>query len=202
MTKKKEEKPLVPFKLPDGITNEVFLSTLERVINNVAHGFEFGYYDIEDIKQEARYEVTKSIHKYDGHRPLDNFIFAVVKSRLINLKRNKFKRQPPCNLCHMGNQHEHEDGQICKNYLNWQKTNSDKANLTQPLDIDDYEFSSASESPVEDIAEHNELMEKIDAELPIELRSIYLRILAGESVSKAQRLKVEKVVREILCQNK
>jgi DNA-directed RNA polymerase specialized sigma24 family protein len=195
-------------KIPPNMTEQQVLAVIDKVANLLAHGFTFGYFTVEDIKQEARIAAMSAMDRYDPTRPLDNFLYRHVKNRLINFKRDNFKRNdPPCISCHrsMAGSTEHDDKQYCSKYSSWLKRNVTKQNIMNPLDIsnisDEHESRTRSESGVlEDIAQA-ELLRIIDAALPLELRSAYLQMRDGYSVPKAKRLEVEHAVRLIL-QNK
>jgi DNA-directed RNA polymerase specialized sigma24 family protein len=194
-------------KLPPGKTEEEVLSAIEKAVNILAPSFVFGFYDVADIKQEARMFALQCLDKYDCRRPLENFIYAHTKNRLINFKRDKFKRNdPPCQVCHIANstnqRPKHEDGEFCAKYLAWKNRNAAKANIMRPLDLDyiadESEANTRLPSEAETTVETAELLQRIDEELDIELRATYLQMRAGESVPKAKRLIVEEAVKEIL----
>lgn len=199
--------------IPAGMTEAQVLADIEKVIHEFADSYTFGYYELEDIQQEARMEAIKALPKYDPMdkdgkptRPLANFLFAHVKNRILNLRRNKYKRtDPPCNLCHNNRQAEHTDGKICRKYIVWKKRNSTKANLTRPLTLDgiseEGEPSIAVDDKVPNSANINELRELINEKLDPAIRLDYLRILAKEKIPKTRREQVEAAIREIINEN-
>src|SRR3954453_8942961 len=96
-------------KLPDNITEADFLAAIEKVVGILASSFAFGYFEVEDIKQQARLFAIEAMKRYDPSRPLDNFLYAHIKNRLINFRRDKFRRNdPPCLSCHMSIQGQTE----------------------------------------------------------------------------------------------
>lgn len=185
-------------------TQAEVLAAVDGVVNLLAPGFVFGYFDLDDVRQEGREIALKSLVKYDSTRPLPNYLYTSVKNGFINFKRNNFHRNdPPCQICHrtVGPTTEHENGQFCPNYLSWKKRNGAKANLMQPVSLDQVaEDEQLCDDAAPDQAEMNELLQKIDARLPLELRSTYLQMRAGVSVPKERRLEVEQAVREILAE--
>ena len=70
--------------------SEVILA-LTKAINLLAPSFTFGYYDIEDIKQEAYIFGLESLARYDRSRPIENFLYSHIKNRLINLMERSIK---------------------------------------------------------------------------------------------------------------
>ena len=61
-------------KWPSNISQEDVLKIIERIVNRLSSKFKFGYYDIDDIKQEARIEALNGLAHYDEKRPLENFL--------------------------------------------------------------------------------------------------------------------------------
>lgn len=72
----------------------------------------------------------------------------------------------------------------------------------RPLDIqtlsDENERSVRHNHNIIDEATLAEARAVIDNNLSVELRSIYLRIKAGESVTKAKRVKLENALRDLI----
>jgi DNA-directed RNA polymerase specialized sigma24 family protein len=195
-------------KLPPNVTENDFVVATDKIVNLLAHSFKFGYYEAEDIKQQARLFAIEAMERYDPTRPLDNFLYSHVKNRLINFRRDKFRRNdPPCLDCHnsLPGETRHEDRQYCEKYIIWFKRNATKQNIMNPLDLgnisDEQEANTRVESSVLDDIEIAELKRMIDVKLPIELRTIYLQMLDPDtrsSVPKAKRLLVERAIQEIV----
>jgi DNA-directed RNA polymerase specialized sigma24 family protein len=192
-------------KMPTGVTEEQVLEAIENAVKILAPSFTFGIYDIEDIKQEARTFGLEAIGRYDTSRPLDNFIYSHIRNRLINLKRDKFKRNdPPCLVCHHaeGGRTQHPSGEFCTKYTTWKRRNEAKANLQRPLDLehitDNRQSQPSPENDAAEIAGLNEMLVLIDTNLPVDMRATYLQMRAGKSVPKSKRVAVEAAVKEIL----
>lgn len=190
---------------PEGVTEELFLAAVDNAVRLLAPNFTFGYYDVDDIRQEATLFAIEALPRYDTSRPLDNFLYVHIRNRLTNLKRNEYRRtDSPCALCHRpeGNRSRHPSGEFCARYLGWKKRNDAKANLSRPLDLDhiadEHESGTRAESEVEGDAQTRELLGLIDENLPVEMRATYLQMRAGKSVPKARRTAVERVIRQIL----
>jgi DNA-directed RNA polymerase specialized sigma24 family protein len=190
-------------RLPPNYTEDQVLDIINKVVNQLAPRFVFGSYDADDLRQEGVIWALELLDKgtYDPGRPLDNYIYTHVRNRMCNFKRDRYCRNdPPCRDCHAG--HLCDDGQPCKTYSAWRQRNAAKANLQRPLDItnisDERERRTRVESSSSDDAAVNELLGKIDRELPVELRGTYLQMRAGVSIPKAKRLQVEAAVKEII----
>lgn len=192
-------------RIPNNMTENQVMAAIEKIVNILAPNFKFGYYDVEDIKQEARIFGMNVMKHYDEGRPLENFLYKHIKNRLINLKRDKYCRpKPPCLTC-AENIEGCDNGQPCARYLKWLKRNQAKKHLLAPLDIENIsnerESNTRIESSVLEDVERDELLQLIDIKLPVELRSNYLQMRAGAKLPKGKREEVEQAVLNILKGN-
>lgn len=197
--------------LPYDLTIEEVTEAIEKVVRVLAPSFVFGFYDLEDIQQEARLEGWRVLSKYDPlineegkqTRPLANFLYRCIKNRLILLKRDKYRRtEPVCKDCHGAEPGRtgHANGEYCKKYLAWKKRNDSKANLARPLGmahLEDCEREDGGKG-VENVIEGKEIFSLIDRYLPIEHRAVYLMIKSGQRVSKAKKELVMDLIQEII----
>lgn len=186
---------------PHGLTEDQVMTAMNKAVALLAQTFSFGYFDGDDIRQEAYIFGLEALPRYDPSRPLENFLYSHIKNRLINFKRDKYHRtDPPCKIC--AEHGKHPDGSTCQKYLAWKKRNASKQNLMRPLDIqtlsDENERSVRHNHNIIDEATLAEARAVIDNNLSVELRSIYLRIKAGESVTKAKRVKLENALRDLI----
>lgn len=185
-------------KIPAGKTEDEVLEAIERAASILAPTFPFGYYDIDDIKQEARLESLLLIEggQYDPSKPLDNFIYSNMRNRLINLQRNKLKRSDsPCKPCHRG-EPCCEGG--CDKYAVWKKRNASKANLARPIAICEDRCESGLSRGLSEAVDTESLLTRIDENLSTELRLFWKQILDDVKLPKAKRDLVEAAVRKIL----
>lgn len=167
--------------------NDEFLETFNRVINKLAKRFTFGYYEESDIKQEAFIFALEAQKKWDGKRPLENFMYTHIKNQLINLKRDLFHRaDSPCSICGGGG--THEDGKNCQKYLLWKKRNTAKSSLMSPANAGKPENAAyISSTSYELDSGDREIFDRIRNELPHNLLTLYLRWKAGENISKQKK---------------
>ena len=102
-------------KIPEGMTEEDVLSSIDRVANGLAYKYKFGYYGVDDMKQEARLLAIEGLERYDSSRgKLETFLWTHVSNRLFNIKRNKYSRpDKPCFDCPL-NAYDPD----CKNSIN------------------------------------------------------------------------------------
>ena len=189
---------------PHKLTEKEVMVAMDKAIALLAQTFVFGYFDSDDIRQEAYIFGLEALPRYDPSRPLENFLYTHIRNRLINFKRDKYHRtDPPCKIC--AEHGKHPDGSICQKYLTWKKRNASKQNLMRPQDIqtaDDSNKSMKMNQSVVDDANILECLELIDLNLDVELRSTYIRMRNGEPVPKTKRIKVEDAIKEILSGRK
>lgn len=167
------------------MTEQEVLAVIEKIANRYCHKFKFGYFTAEDIKQEAFIIAVDALDRYDERRPLENFLSSHVKNRLINFKRDNYCRQ------------QKEDADI-----KWELRNNAKKFLMEPLDIsnirDEQEKNMRNENDfIEDIFTR-EMFDLIDSELPVDLRSDYLRIKDGVYVPKPRRQQIYDEISKII----
>lgn len=79
-------------KIPPGMTEEQVLTTLETVVDRFKRKYKFGSYTEDDIKQEAYILCLAALEKYDGIRPLENFLSVHLRNRLFNFRRNNITK--------------------------------------------------------------------------------------------------------------
>ena len=80
------------YNLPQGVTEKELLKIIDEIANQFCNKLKFTYYEAEDIKQECYIIAATCLDRYDGKRPLRNFLFIHIRNRLFNLKRDKFCR--------------------------------------------------------------------------------------------------------------
>lgn len=194
-------------EMPKGMTEQEVTDIIQRVARRLATNFCFGSHTKEDMRQQASLFAVQIMNKglYDNSRPLENFLFYSVRNLLINFKRDNYKRTDcPCDLCYgkLPGDTAHDDGRYCKKFMTWQNRNNTKQNILSPLDIgniaDENEARTRYESTMAQDVEDSEILDIIDRELPIEFRSLYLRMREGMSVPKVKRDELRKVIDDIL----
>ena len=167
------------------MTETEVLAIMTTVVNRIAHKYRFGYYDIDDIKQEAFIIAMEAMDRYDEGRPLENFLAVHISNRLKNFKRDNFFRPdyvPP-------------SGKMTND-------NNTKRFLMEPLDIDnirdEHERNMRGEENIVDELAKKELMDIVDTSLDMGLRGDYLRILHGVYVPKPRREQIYEAIMQIL----
>ena len=174
-------------KIPKGMTEEQVVETTNKVINRYAHKFRFGYYDADDIKQEAFIIAMEALDRYDNDRPLENFLAVHVKNRLSNFKRDKFFRRP-----------------IDPDNNQPPPKSEAKRFLMEPLNIesirDEHEINLSDADDFVEAVDTAELFLLIDQYLPISFRADYLRMMHDVYVPKPRRQQIHKEIISIFQQ--
>lgn len=196
--------------LPPGMTESEVVEVIYKVVNTLAKRFRFGYHSVEDMKQEgARFGIEAlNSGSYDPTRPLENFLYTHIRNRLINYKRNNYIRnEPPCNGCVFFDPKckkstnkcaAFQDTGECKKLSDWKARNSAKQSLMRPMDVSVVSDKSIeSDSCVVSDASFVEIKSIIDKNLPVDLRSDYLRMLDGVSLPKVRRDRVREAILSI-----
>ena len=184
------------------------VATINRVVNRLAYKFRFGFHDIDDIKQEGRLYALQAMDKYDGVRPLENFLYTHIRNRLINFKRDKLSRyDKPCLGCPFYDPHldksnsqcaEFSDKTQCKPWKIWITRNESKKNIMEPITIPDNASSLMRGNSVVDEISDVELVKLIKEHIPVALRADYFRMIGGVTISKQRKDRVKEAVLEIL----
>jgi len=190
--------------IPEGFTEQEVLSIIDNVVDVISPPFSFGYYDLDDIKQEGRIFALEVLYRFDSSktRSLYAFLYTHIKRRLLNLRRDKFFRNVlPCLSCpHYSSECSvYLDKLECPRYNEWRNLNTTKKNLLTPSRIDStvceqnaYEVDFAEEIDKADI------LEFVDKHLPANLRRDYLCWREGTRIPKQRVEKVEAEVKRIL----
>lgn len=183
------------------LSEDEVLRVIDDIVDIIAPSFVFGYYDLDDIKQEARIEGLKALADYNGSHDLKNFLFVHIKFRLLNLKRNKYRRtDAPCKLCHNlpEGQTKHRNRRFCERYRKWFERNQLRKNLLYTQDVETVPVESP-DNP-DEAADRQEIFRLIDERLPPRLREYYLKMRCGllSQVPKTKRQLVLRTVQKIL----
>ena len=166
------------------MTESEVLEVVNRNRDRYAYKFKFGYFEPDDIRQEAFIIAIDALERYDESRPLENFLAVHVKNRLNNFKRDRYYRQ-----------HKKLDENI-------DQLNNSKKFLMDTLDIsnirDEKEGNMRLDDDFIEKIANEELLEIIDEHLDVSFRSDYLRVKDGTYVPKPRREQIMEEITEIL----
>ena len=158
-------------KIPKGMSEEEVLEVINKICDRYAYKFQFGYFEADDIRQEAFIIAVDALDRYEEGRPLENFLAVHVKNRLNNFKRDKYYRQ---------NKNKKDDRQ------------------TQLNVRDEHERNMRENDDFIEIIANEELIQLIDENLDVCFRSDYLRMRDGAYVAKPRREQIINEIEEIL----
>jgi DNA-directed RNA polymerase specialized sigma24 family protein len=188
------------------MTEDFVLQTIENVVKRLAKKFSFPGFDPDDIAQEGRIMAMDALPRYKAEMgPLVNFLTTHVRRRLINLKRNHYRRtDPPCLECYHCDQEgrrpeHHDENGYCQNYLRWRSRNDRRACLAASCEANANDEQTATPDNASTDVEVKEILSLINRELPVELRSAWLRLRDDAAgVPAEMKRRMEKAIRDIL----
>lgn len=189
------------------VSEEELLQVLDKITKKLIHKFRFGYHSAEDMKQQASIFALEALDRYDGKRPLENFLWTHVRNRLFNFKRNNYQRpDSPCITCPLYDKHmknssngclKYEQKLDCSLYNNWFTRNENKKNIMQPSYIDnDQEYFCNKFG--EDLVSNKEIIEFLDSNIHQEYRESYLKLKHGSKITKDKLDKLKKHILSLL----
>ena len=204
-------------KLPNGVSEQEFLTVLENISKRLGHKFKFGYHSYEDMKQQAAIFALEGLEKYDNKRPLENFLWTHVRNRLFNYKRDNYQRpDKPCLSCRFYDKNcsqslnqctEYSDKAACEEYHTWNNRNTNKKNIMKPVGIPDLEEQNVSinklfsSDTILDIVSDKQILELLDRQIPAQHRPAYLKLKYGDKVYRNDLNKLIDCIKTILKEN-
>ena len=190
-------------KIPDNHSEQEVLDVIDGIANRLCYKFKFGYHSPDDMKQQARLFAWEGLEKYDGKRPLENFLWTHVRNRLYNFKRNNYSRlEKPCDTCEFYISKKctaFVDQEECHLYKGWLDRNNAKKNLMHSISVefDQKEHETASLSTLF----AKEVIELLDEELHVRFREDWIRLLNNLKLNKVRKDKLLEEIYVILKEN-
>jgi hypothetical protein len=158
------------------MTQEQVVSTIISVSDRLANKYTFPNYEKDDIAQEAFIIGMEAMNRYDGVRPLENFLSIHIKNRLKNFKRDHYYRP--------------DEGKA-------QEIQKGKKKLLDASNIDNIKYLVIN-SECSASLEERELCDHIDNSLPANMRSDFLRFKNDQSLTKTKKTQLFNELRAIL----
>ncbi len=194
-------------KIPKGMTEEEVLSVIDKTVAYLAPSFKFGYFDVEDMKQEGfifcmdalkAFNFQKSIQE-DLSSALFTFLKTHVRWRFLNMRRKQLSRvEPPTCLCELC-KHDSANRLDCKKYASWVKRNMAKRSLMEPFDVDElYNKEVSGTFDFADAMASSEVMKILDEHIPSSIRVDYRKFIDGDSLSKNRSDSLMQEIKNIL----
>jgi DNA-directed RNA polymerase specialized sigma24 family protein len=156
--------------IPEGMTEEEVLKTIDLVIDRIAPRYTFYGFQLEDIQQESFIICLKALEKYEVGRPLENFLSFSLANRLKNLIRD--------------NHYSKDD-------------NEEKKKIIMPGQLSNEESSHYYNNCVADKMNIRDLISAIDKRLPSMYREDYIKLINGVTIPKKQRDELIKKIKDI-----
>lgn len=199
-------------KIPNGMTEDEVLATIERVVNRLYRKFLCGYYDADDIKQEARIIAMEGLNRYDGVRPLENFMSVHIKNRLCNVKRKVIRIDKPCLRCPYDAYDKKRDfcekydcKEKCVLYARWQARSDMRRNIISPIGmtmvVDNDERNLHNEVDFAGNIDNAELITLIDNQISLENRENWIKLRNEVKLSKSSLANLLAEIQDILVEN-
>ena len=161
-------------KTPKGMTEQQVIDQIDVVCNRIAPRYTFYGYTVDDIKQESFIICMEALNRYDGIRPLENFLSVNLSNRLKNFVRdNHF----------LGNE------------------NTDRQKVYQPaqLDYEDYIVDEENKFSITyDHIQKEEIVDAINKYLPANMRMDYLKMINDVYITKQRREEITAMIVDIL----
>lgn len=187
------------------ISEQVFVDTVNKVLDRLVSKYKFGFFEVEDMRQEGMVFALEVMPNYDESRPLENFLSVHIKNRFLNLRRDKYNRlDKPCIRCKFYDPEKKEsenectlfqDKNDCEKLALWQIRNERKQNLTESASI--CNTVEDCESLNELFPDTKDLISLIEQKLPQDMYSDYLRFMRGGIIPTQRKTKLINKLREI-----
>ncbi|MDC0297272.1 hypothetical protein OAK92_01730 [Crocinitomicaceae bacterium] len=159
---------------PQGMTDEQVVDTITLVCNRIAPKYTFYGYTIDDIKQEAFIICIEALNRYDGIRPLENFLSVNLSNRLKTFMRDNY-------------------------FTGSSSENRKKVFQPAQLDYEDHIVDNKDSFTTSyDEIDTKDMVEVIDKHIPANFRMDYLKIVNDIYVPKARRQEIISTVKQIL----
>lgn len=200
--------------VPSNITESDLLDLIQKISKRFWRKFSFGYMTEEDIYQECVIMVIKSecLRKYDPALPLENFLTIHLRNRLYNFKRDNFaKPNRQCLRCSLDEDERsrrppgNEKACDCPAYNKWYASNVDRKNImnTTSIDniIDENEYNMRYDTDFGQDLDDQDRRDHLLENLSVDARKVYLMLMDGHKLRKAELDLLTKEVEDLLGEN-
>ena len=160
--------------VPKGMTEQQVIDQINVVCNRISPRYTFYGYTVDDIKQESFIICMEALNRYDGIRPLENFLSVNLSNRLKNFVR---------------------DNHFLSN------ENTDRQKVYQPAQLEYEDYIIDEENKFSISYEHiqkEEMVAAIDKYLPANMRMDYLKMINDVYITKQRREEITAMIVDIL----
>ena len=159
--------------IPDGMSEQEVLATIELVVGRIAPRYTFNGYEVDDIKQESFIICMDALNRYDGKRPLENFLSVNLSNRLKNFIRDNY----------------------------FLTSDSEKSKILCPAQLSYEDNLPGDEVDADQRIDITDMKGVIDSNLPVEYRADYLKMIDGIHVQKKRKDEITNIIKNILSEN-
>lgn len=194
-------------KIPKNLTEKELLDTIRIVAKKHIKNYSFPGHTEEDMMQLAIMYGINASHKWDGKRPLKNFLGISIRNALYNYKRKHYMRMEiPCLKCPLKayikpNKCElYQNRNDCALFDNWEKSNIERQNINNAIGFDvvsDVEEDSMKLDMDIDL-DREELMQLLDENIDIAFRQDYLTYMNGGRLGHKRQAELFAHIEEII----
>ena len=197
-------------KIPKGLTEEDVLQVIDKAVAYLAPSFKFGYFDIDDMKQEGTIFCIEALPSFnfkksnqdDVKDALLTFLKTHVRWRFLNMRRKSLTRiEPPlcdCKLC----KEDSANRLDCKKYSNWVQRNMAKRSLMEPFDVDEIHTRDASfVSNFNEKLLSSDIIKILNEHIPASIRADYRMFIDGVKLPKNKRDNLMEQIKSILSEH-
>ena len=190
-------------KIPNNYSEQEVIDIIDNIANRLCYKFKFGYHTADDMKQEARVFAWQGLEKYDGERPLENFLWTHVRNRLYNFKRNNYSRlEKPCDTCEFFINKQcakYDKQEHCSLYKGWLDRNNAKKSLMHSVSVE-YDQKQEESNSFSTLFTR-EIMELIDVELHVSYREDWIRFINNLKLGKNRKKILIAAIFDVLKEN-
>ena len=197
-------------KIPKGLTEEDVLQVIDKAVAYLAPSFKFGYFDIDDMKQEGTIFCIEALPSFNFKKSnqddvkdvLLTFLKTHVRWRFLNMRRKSLTRiEPPlcdCKLC----KEDSANRLDCKKYSNWVQRNMAKRSLMEPFDVDEIHTRDASfVSNFNEKLLSSDIIKILNEHIPASIRADYRMFIDGVKLPKNKRDNLMEQIKNILSEH-
>jgi len=193
--------------IPEGLTEAQVLEIIRKTVAYLSPSFKFGYFDIDDMKQEGTIFCLEALPSFNFDKScqtevrdaLFTFLKTHVRWRFLNMRRKQLARlEPPlcdCDLC----KNDSANRLDCKKYSNWVRRNMAKRSLMEPFDVGEvYSQSASSTQNIDELLISSDIISILNEHIPASSRVDYRKFIEGVALPKNKKEKLIEQIRAIL----
>lgn len=201
---KRKSSHLPAMDVPEGLTESEVLDVIRKTVSYLSPSFKFGYFDIDDMKQEGTIFCLEALPSFNFDKSCQNdvgdalftFLKTHVRWRFLNMRRKQLSRiEPPlcdCELC----RDDAPNRLDCKKYSNWVRRNRAKRSLMEPFDVGQiYTRGASSDYDIDECLMSADIIALLNERIPVSFRVDYRSFIEGVTLPKNKK---EKLIEQIM----